>query len=207
VIQQGFYNSGDKLNCSDTIKVLLAHASSPYSYADSTLAILDSTTFTAAATLSNAASGNYYVVIKHRNSIETWSANPVAFIKGSTVSYDFTDAQSKAYGNNQVKVSTSPERWAIYSGDVNQDGYVDPLDLALIDNDSYNYVSGNALATDLNGDRYTDPLDLAIADNNSFNYVGIQRPAAYKVISSRERAKLLQVKFDLLTHPKNLLKK
>lgn len=180
VVPQGFYNTGGYLNTSDTIKVLLANASSPYTCIDSVSTILDSLSFTASAEFKNASSGNYFLVIKHRNSVETWSATAIAFAQGSTVSYDFTDAQSKAYGNNLVQVSTSPEVWAMYGGDVNQDGYVDPLDLSLIDQDSFNYVSGRYLTTDINGDGYIDPLDLSITDQNSFNYVGVQRPEAGK---------------------------
>jgi hypothetical protein len=205
-IQQGFYNTSDRLNCSDTIKVLLANAASPHAYVDSTLAILDSLTFTSLATFNNASTGSYYLIVKHRNCIETWSAGTIAFAKGSTASYDFTDAQSKAYGNNLIQVSSSPERWAIYSGDVNQDGYVDPLDIALIDNDSYYYISGNALSTDLNGDRYTDPLDLSIADINSFNYIGIQKPSLLKIASPKEHRKLLNKIIDTQKHHGGMLK-
>ena len=176
VIPQGYYNTGGYLNAVDTIKVLLANASGPYAFVDSVSTILDSLSFTASTEFKNASSGNYYLVVKHRNCVETWSASAIAFAKGSTSSYDFTDAQSKAYGNNLVSVSSSPERWAIYSGDINQDGYVDPLDLSLVDQDSYNYISGRYLATDVNGDGYVDPLDLSIIDQNSFNYVGIEKP-------------------------------
>ena len=73
-----------------------------------------------------------------------------------------------------------PVRWAMYCGDVNQDGYVDPLDLSIIDLDSFNYASGLSLVTDINGDHFVDPLDMSIADLNSFNYVGIKRPVAEK---------------------------
>ncbi len=182
VIPQGYYNSGNFLNMTDTILICLANASSPYAIVDSTSALLDSISFTASGDFNAAASGSYYVIIKHRNTIETWSASPVSFVKGSTITYDFTSAQSKAYGNNLVQVSSSPELWAIYSGDCNQDGYVDPLDLSLVDQDSFNYVAGSGLATDINGDRYVDPLDLSIVDQNSFNYVGIQRPSASKIV-------------------------
>jgi hypothetical protein len=177
VIPQGFYNDGDYLNSSDTVTVLLASASSPYAVVDSAVVVLDSISFQASASLTTAESGNYYIVIKHRNSIETWSASAVAYTKGSTTNYDFTTDASAAYGNNEVAVG-SAGRYAIYSGDVNQDGYVDPLDLSLIDQDSYNYVSGRALGTDINGDGYVDPLDLSICDQNSFNYVGVKLPAS-----------------------------
>jgi hypothetical protein len=180
VVPQGFYNTGGYLNTADTIKVLLANASSPYASVDSVNTILDSLSFYAPTEFKNASSGNYFLIIKHRNSVETWSATAIAFAQGSTVSYDFTSAQSKAYGNNLVQVSSSPEIWAIYSGDVNQDGYVDPLDLSLIDQDSFNYISGRYMATDVNGDGYVDPLDLSITDQNPFNYVGVQRPETGK---------------------------
>jgi hypothetical protein len=188
VIPQGFYNGG-VLNQSDTVKILLANTSTPYAVVDSAFAILDSVSLTATGTFSAAASGSYYIVVKHRSSVETWSAAGVAFTKGSTVTYDFTSAASQAFGNNETEVATGV--FAIYSGDCNQDGYVDPLDLSLVDQDSYNYVSGAALATDVNGDRYVDPLDLSIVDQNSYSYVGIMKPTTAKMISAKERAQTL----------------
>lgn len=176
VIPQGFYNGGGYLNASDTVLVLIANASSPYAIVDSAYAILDSLTLTATATMSVANSGTYYIVVKHRNSVETWSASGVAYTKGSTTSFDFTTAATQAYGNNEIEVATG--LYGIYNGDCNQDGYVDPLDLSLVDQDSFNYVSGRAGATDVNGDGYVDPLDLSIVDQNSFNYVGVKLPAS-----------------------------
>ncbi len=86
------------------------------------------------------------------------------------MTYDFTSAANKAYGNNQAQVDSSPIKFGIYSGDVNQDGNEDAIDLGLIDNDAYNYVTGY-VATDLTGNNFTDALDLAIADNNVYNFV------------------------------------
>lgn len=176
VIAQGFYNEAGYLNSSDTIKILLANATSPFAFVDSAYAVLDSITFYATAVFSTILNGSYYLAVKHRNSIETWSAMPITFTNGSSISYDFTDAQSKAFGDNMIQVSSVSIRWAIYGGDVNQDGYVDPLDLSLIDQDSFEYIQGKGLATDINGDGYVDPLDLASTDQNSFNYIGIRRP-------------------------------
>ncbi len=180
VIPQGFYNDGDYLNSRDTINVLLAGAGSPYAVVDSAFAVLDSVTFTATAVLSSAPSGSYYLVIKHRNSIETWSTAPIAFTQGSTAAFDFTTAASQAYGNNLVAVGSVP-RYAMYSGDVNQDGYVDPLDLSLVDQSSFNYEAGTGLSTDINGDHFVDPLDLSICDQNSFNYVGVKTPVSGRI--------------------------
>ncbi len=176
VIPQGFYNTAGYLNSRDTLKILLANSVSPFSFVDSTTAVLDSLSFTASATITAPLSGSYYLVIKHRNSIETWSALPVNVTIGAIIEYDFTDAQNKAYGDNLILVSTTPVKWALYGGDVNQDGYVDPLDLSIVDQASFNYVSGRGVPADVNGDGYVDPLDLSITDQNSFNYVGIRRP-------------------------------
>jgi hypothetical protein len=185
-VMQGFYNAGGYLNSQDTIRILLANITSPYAVVDSADAILDSLTYLATGTFSAAANGTYYVIVKHRSSVETWSAEGVAYTSSGTVSYDFTSAASQAYGGNEVEVTSGV--FALYSGDCNQDGYVDPLDLSLVDQDSYNYVAGVALATDVNGDLYVDPLDLSVVDQNSYNYVGIQRPSAGRVISAKERA-------------------
>lgn len=187
VIPQGFYNASGYLNCVDTVLVLLANASAPYAIVDSAYATLDSLTYTAAAALAKANSGYYYVLVKHRNSIETWSSQTFAYVKGDAITYNFTDSLTKAYGSNLVQVSTSPELYGIYSGDVNQDGYVDPLDLSLVDQDSFNYQSGTALSTDINGDHFVDPLDLSIVDQNSFNYVGVKTPVAGRVIKAHNR--------------------
>ena len=69
--------------------------------------------------------------------------------------------------------------------------YVDPLDMSLIDADSFNYVSGRYIITDLNGDGYVDPLDLSIADVNSFNYVGIKKPLVSKTTIAHVRPKVV----------------
>jgi hypothetical protein len=191
VIPQGYYNSGGYLNSRDTVKICLAQSVLPYAVVDSVNVLLDSLSFSAQAGFSNATSGSYYVVVKHCNCVETWSASPVAFLRGVYITYDFTSAANKAYNSNLVQVSSSPELWAIYSGDVNQDGYVDPLDLALIDQDSFNYVAGIGLSTDVNGDGYTDPLDLAITDQNSFNYVGIQKPVSGKLLNAKARRAMI----------------
>jgi len=174
------------LNSRDTVRILLANSTSPYAKVDSVDAVLDSLTYTATGTMQNAANGSYFVVVKHRNSIETWSASAQTFAKGATTTYDFTSAASQAYGGNQVSLGGG--LYGIYNGDNNQDGYVDPLDLSLVDQDSFNYMAGRSLSTDVNGDGFVDPLDLSITDQNSFNYVGVQRPSAGKVISAKERA-------------------
>lgn len=118
-----------------------------------------------------------YIIVNYKNAVETWSPQTNLFgnFNNPSFDYDFTNSASQAYGSNQIQVSNNPGIFAIYSGDVNQDGVIDILDVGMIDDDVFNFASGN-LVTDLNGDGFVDVIDRAIADNNAFNYVGIVRP-------------------------------
>lgn len=120
---------------------------------------------------SNFNSGSYYIVLKHRNSIETWSAFPV--FMGSTTTYDFTTAASQAYGSNLIE---NPQgQFMVYSGDINQDGFIDGNDFIDVDNDNAIFASGY-LYTDLNGDTFVDGNDFIVIDNNNTNFIGLARP-------------------------------
>lgn len=110
---------------------------------------------------------NYFIVIKHRNSIETWTANPVPFAQGS-VYYNFSTAAGQAYGNNLKLISG---QYVIFGGDVNQDGSLDTADMTLVDNDSYNFVTGY-VSSDITGDGSIDTGDMTILDNNSAIFIG-----------------------------------
>ncbi|MBK7160907.1 MAG: hypothetical protein IPH77_20780 [Ignavibacteria bacterium] len=79
VIQEGFYNVGQKLNKKDTVKAYLRLNFSPYSILDSATATIDSVTFTGSF-IFNQPSGTYYFVVKHRNTIETWSKSEEKYL-------------------------------------------------------------------------------------------------------------------------------
>ena len=55
--------------------------------------------------------------------------------------------------------------YAIYSGDINQDGTIDGLDANYVDNDGAVFAFGYN-ASDINGDGATDGLDANYIDNN-----------------------------------------
>jgi len=112
-------------------------------------------------------SGNYYVVVKHRNTIQTWSASPVA-IGASPATYDFSNTVSKAYGDNQKQVD--PGVWAMYSGEILQDDNLDLVDLLYVQNDITNFQSGY-VATDVNGDGNVDLLDIPTLENNVTSFI------------------------------------
>jgi hypothetical protein len=95
---EGFYNGVFMIP--DTVKVFLRQAVSPYAKIDSVKIRLDSAGH-GVGKLYRTPSGNYYIVITHRNSIETWSREGgEVFVQGGTMIYDFTTAQNKPYGGN-----------------------------------------------------------------------------------------------------------
>jgi hypothetical protein len=166
-IMEGFYNSAaDNLNMSDTLTVFLRNSTSPYAIIDSAKGKIDSINFVKIFPMNNAVTGSYYVTVKHRNTIETWSNVAVSFTKGGKTSYSFITAATQAYGNNMTQVKISPVRYAAYSGDVTQDGFVDLSDVTDIFNDAFSYTSGYKV-TDITGNDDTDLSDIVICMNNA----------------------------------------
>ena len=117
--------------------------------------------------------GNYYITVKHRNSIETVSATAQVFT-GAPVSYNFSDAAAKAYGSNLKAMAGGV--FAVYTGDIAdfsslypgipvQDGIIDILDLYYL---YPSYLAGDLgyLPSDLNGDGVVDVLDLYLGYDN-----------------------------------------
>jgi hypothetical protein len=109
--------------------------------------------------------GDFYIAIRHRNTIQTWSADPVSCTTFTPL-YDFSSAANKAMGSNQAEVE--PGVWAFFTGDINQDEFIDGNDFPEFDNDSYNGVSFEYNSTDMNGDGFVDGNDFPVFDNNSF---------------------------------------
>lgn len=171
---QGMYDQNlNTMNMSDTVIVELRNTNSPFSVIDASVAVVNQNTLTGNFSFPNVPSGTYYIVVKHRNALETWSkSGGEAIISGVTFNYDFTSSASQAFGSNQILVGT---KHCIYSGDVNYDGSVDLTDNEIIDNSLINFTSGY-VDSDLNGDNYVDVSDLVIADNNSYNFVSTVRP-------------------------------
>jgi hypothetical protein len=81
---------------------------------------------------------------------------------------------NNAYGDNQIEVETGV--FAIYSGDMNQDGFIDIFDQIQLDNNLFDGISGY-YPSDLNGDGFIDIFDQIILDNNLFIGVGTISPA------------------------------
>jgi len=158
-------------NEQDSITVELRSAVSPYNLIDSSKGMGGKGIKRRIDFFTAANSTPYYIVVKHRNSIETWSSATPSFTNG-TFYYDFTLANTQAYGNN---LTNTGGKWSLYVGDVNQDGIVDASDVSLVDNDALSGVFGSAL-TDLNCDGIVDVSDLSVIDNNSTNSVSVISP-------------------------------
>ncbi len=168
LIPEGLYNSSEnKLNIIDTAVIYLRNAISPYSIVDSARSVLDSLNFSGSFLFNNAPAGTYYLQIRHRNCLETWSkAGGVHYSPGVVLSYDFTSSSSQAFGNNLLQVDTIPELYGIYSGEIVQDGNVDLTDIFAAYNDAVLNTAGYNI-TDINGDYLTDLSDVIIVFNNS----------------------------------------
>jgi len=173
VIQQGYYNTSGNLNKKDTVTVYLHSNTSPYNIIDSARSLIDSVTFSGTFSFLNAAGGNYYFSVKHRNCIETWSSYDETFNSWTPVPYSLTFGTYSAYGGNLAYLA--PNKYAIFSGDINQDGTIDASDVSEVDNDAYNSLSGY-VNTDVTGDDFVDAGDVSIVDNNAFNSVSAVSP-------------------------------
>jgi len=175
VFPEGFYNtSTGKLNNPDSIRIYLRNNTAPYAVVDSSIAVIDKTTFQGKFVFKYADNGTYYLQTKHRNSLETWSkSGGEAFVKGQDNYYNFTTAASQAYGSNQK--TPGGGKYGLFSGDDNQDGVVDLSDLVLTFNDVVVFTSGY-FNTDNNYDEISDLSDLIIAYNNGAAFASIIRP-------------------------------
>lgn len=172
MMNSALYNQGEPnaITEADTVQIELHAPVAPYTLVHSTSSVLQ-TDGTLTASFPEVSMGeSYYIVLKHRNSLETWSALPVVM---SGQVYDFSSAAGQAFADNQVEVESGV--WALYSGDFNQDDAVDAFDYLLLDPDIF-YGAGGYVSTDLNGDGSVDAFDYLIFDINVYNGVGAAMP-------------------------------
>ena len=166
---EGYYDEGSDSHINyASMNVLLADVNPPYNIVDTGYALLDFQRLSNVFAFPRALTGNYYLILKHYNCLETWSAAPVYINPNTAGIYDFTTSDAQAYGGNMMLKGS---KWCIYSGDVDQDGTIDLTDVVKINNDAAEFVVGNITISDLNGDYYTDLADLLIGFNNSSNFV------------------------------------
>ncbi len=159
-LMEGFWNGTTQVL--DTVRGFLAQGTSPYLFVDSASVFL-SDSGTGLLVFSSAPSGDYYLVVRHRNHLEVWSASPLTLVNGTTSvsGYDFSASAGAAYGTNALKQAGSV--FVAWGGDVNQDGVIDFLDRNLTWN---NRLLSGYLATDCTGDNVTDSADATLVLDN-----------------------------------------
>ena len=88
-------------------------------------------------------SGDYYIVVKHRNHLSIMSANKVALSPNYTF-YDFTSSQNKAYGNQPMVLLTN-QKYGMYSGDGDSNGVINVMDYGTVGNNLFQtgYLQGD----------------------------------------------------------------
>jgi photosystem II stability/assembly factor-like uncharacterized protein len=164
---EGLFNGTSMIP--DTVTVELRNAASPFSVIDQTKILLNGLGEGTGQFFTAENGTPYYLVLKHRNALETWSAVPQTF-SGFSLTYDFTTEQGKAYGNNLVLKSGN---WCIYSGDINKDRIIDSQDMMVIDN---NFNNSGYLISDINGDGVVNSLDMTAVFINSYYFVSAKSP-------------------------------
>ncbi len=164
----------------DTILLSLHASSPPYEMLDSFRCILDTGGNTGIFT--QVPPGSLcYISIRHRNSLETWSALPVQ-LQWPVTSYDFSVSAAHAFGSMQSVLHDG--YFAMYSGDISDssglssmtgDGRIDYNDLVSLESDLSQFLTGYE-CSDLNGDGIIDNSDYSLLENNILLNLEVQRP-------------------------------
>jgi hypothetical protein len=123
---------------------------------------------------------SYYIVLRHRNSITTWSATPV-LLNSSIVNYSFADYQTKAYGNNLINLGDG--NFAVYSGDISdanagrgfQDGVIESQDYSDMESAVYLTLTGY-VPEDITGDGIVESSDYGLMENNVYYTIFSMKP-------------------------------
>ncbi|REK34202.1 MAG: hypothetical protein DWQ44_07345 [Bacteroidetes bacterium] len=105
----------------DTVTVCLASPTSPFSILHTSKTVLSTNGIAIGYFSQPALAQSYYIVVKHRFSLDLWSATPFQFNDPDTL-YNFADSLQKAFGSNQVLIDSA--LWAMHSGDVNLNGVI-----------------------------------------------------------------------------------
>lgn len=110
--------------------------------------------------------GDYWVVVRHRNHIDAMSATTLTLSVTTPQPYSFATTASAAYSRFQPGVkAVSDQHYALYAGDVNNDGIIDAYDRVQTRN--HRGISGYQIS-DINLDGIVDSADRVMVRNNRF---------------------------------------
>ena len=177
LVEAGSSNPGLPTDA-DLIQVELRHPSSLDVVSYTSTAMLNTNGTVRCNFPTSALVGDYYIVVIHRSCLPLWSANPISFTIYSE--YNFIQNVSNAYGlaSPTVLNQVAPGVFALFSGELFDDGYIDGSDYASFETDLYSsaYTNLFLLNADFNGDSYVDASDYSKFDYNSQLGLYYQRP-------------------------------
>jgi len=179
---EGFYRGPDSLISSihpvntdtiaDTVTISLANKNAPYNILYSYKSLYTTYGVATAYFAQPILGQDYYIVVNHRNTLETWSSTAFGFNDPDTL-FNFSDSLGKAFGNNMVELDSGV--YAFHSGDVDQNDVIDETDFNLIQNKITTFGFGY-LPEDLTGDWYIESSDYALIENKLYLLLSRQKP-------------------------------
>ncbi|MBK8552588.1 MAG: proprotein convertase P-domain-containing protein [Ignavibacteria bacterium] len=172
---QGLYNPATNFTVKDTITMYLRKKFSPYEIVDSCKREMNQTGQSQMSFKNVIADTLYTLSLKHRNSIEIWSNIIVLFKYSFSVTSFQLSAIVSTFGGNEIQVDDDPVRFAMFSGDVDQNGFIDLGDVISISNKANEFAAG-FIVQDLTGNNLADLNDVLLAYNNSINFVQKKTP-------------------------------
>jgi hypothetical protein len=187
VFLEGYYTGAGSMNSvifnetgmsnsagiTDTVTIDLYDANDLSKIAESSNALLYNNGFASVHFIKISEGHSYWIALNHRNTIQTWSANPEIFYLQND--FDFSIA-GKTFGDNSIDVFNENIR-SLYTGDLNQDGFIDIFDYPIYELDNLNFVRVPVYSpSDMNGDGYVDIFDFPVFDLNNQNFVSSIRP-------------------------------
>lgn len=162
VFIEGLYDGSTMIP--DTITVSLRKATAPYEVVDQCRAVVSDAGLANLQFKQGIEGASYYLVVNHRNAVETWSAESGISLAASQ-SYNMSTDAAQAYGSNLKLIN---DKYCIYSGEVTDDYYLELGDVVAVYNAYLNDPAGDPryVTEDLNGDGYVDLSDVVMGYNN-----------------------------------------
>lgn len=146
----------------DTIKVELHSSSSPYSTLYSDTKIINVSGSGVFSFPGSIIGQSFYIVVKHRSALETWSATAVVF-NSTNISYSFSNSVSKAFGNKLKSLGNG--YFGLFSGDLDKNGVINLLDLSEVEAKSNLFLTGYS-EPDITGNGIVESADQSVVENN-----------------------------------------
>lgn len=116
-----------------------------------------------------------------RNHLETWRSRPITSQpETQAITYYSTFTGIRKQSGHILRCSYSLWWWCQWRRYNRR--FKNGAD---VDNDAFNFVSGNQRLTDVTNDQTTDASDAAITDNNAFNFIGVVTPPSPNGISGK----------------------